>query len=164
MSAGQQIAVRDLASADLAAVIGLVELIDELPRWPAEFYRSLTNPDSLVERIALIAAETDSGKVVGVVVASLVWSEAELETIAVAAEGRGKGIGRMLLFELVKKMRSAPRLAVVELLHLEVRASNSAAIGLYKSFGFKETGRRPGYFSEPVEDAILMTYELPILD
>ncbi len=44
--------------------------------------------------------------------------------------------------------------------HLEVRASNRAAIGLYNSFGFNESGRRQRYYSDPIEDAVLMTCDL----
>jgi ribosomal-protein-alanine N-acetyltransferase len=39
---------------------------------------------------------------------------------------------------------------------LEVRASNAAALGLYRLLGFAETGRRPRYYHDPVEDAVLM--------
>ena len=40
--------------------------------------------------------------------------------------------------------------------HLEVRASNAAAIELYRSFGFVATGARPGYYSDDREDAVIM--------
>ena len=39
---------------------------------------------------------------------------------------------------------------------LEVRPSNAAAIALYTSFGFRDTGRRPGYYQDNGEDAIIM--------
>nr|MCR5358181.1 ribosomal-protein-alanine N-acetyltransferase [Lachnospiraceae bacterium] len=39
---------------------------------------------------------------------------------------------------------------------LEVRASNTAAISLYKSLGFAEEGRRRNFYEHPVEDAIIM--------
>ena len=40
---------------------------------------------------------------------------------------------------------------------LEVRASNDVAQGLYRSFGFEEAGRRPRYYSDDGEDALVMT-------
>jgi ribosomal protein S18 acetylase RimI-like enzyme len=43
---------------------------------------------------------------------------------------------------------------------LEVRASNHAARGFYACAGFVETGRRPGYYSDPEEDAILLARQL----
>jgi ribosomal-protein-alanine N-acetyltransferase len=43
---------------------------------------------------------------------------------------------------------------------LEVREGNEAALGLYGSLGFREEGRRKGYYGEPVEDAVLMRMKL----
>ena len=43
---------------------------------------------------------------------------------------------------------------------LEVRASNSAAIGLYKKYGFVRDGVRRGYYRFPTEDAWLMSRAL----
>jgi ribosomal-protein-alanine N-acetyltransferase len=43
---------------------------------------------------------------------------------------------------------------------LEVRAGSVGAIGLYEGLGFVATGRRRGYYKEPVEDALLMQMEL----
>jgi ribosomal-protein-alanine N-acetyltransferase len=43
---------------------------------------------------------------------------------------------------------------------LEVRASNRAALGFYGALGFKETGRRPRYYIDPEEDAVLMGLRL----
>jgi ribosomal protein S18 acetylase RimI-like enzyme len=43
---------------------------------------------------------------------------------------------------------------------LEVRASNQRALGFYRSLGWSETGRRPRYYADPEEDAVLMSLEL----
>jgi ribosomal-protein-alanine N-acetyltransferase len=43
---------------------------------------------------------------------------------------------------------------------LEVRRSNVAAQGFYRSVGFVEEGRRPGYYADPIEDAVLMRLRL----
>jgi ribosomal protein S18 acetylase RimI-like enzyme len=43
---------------------------------------------------------------------------------------------------------------------LEVRASNFPAVALYGTLGFTETGRRPRYYADPIEDAVLMTVTL----
>jgi ribosomal protein S18 acetylase RimI-like enzyme len=45
-------------------------------------------------------------------------------------------------------------------LTLEVRASNRAALGFYRAQGFEETGRRPRYYADPEEDAVLMGLNL----
>jgi ribosomal-protein-alanine N-acetyltransferase len=51
-------------------------------------------------------------------------------------------------------------IAHVQELFLEVRASNRAALALYLSLGFSQTGRRPRYYIDPVEDALLLTLRL----
>jgi ribosomal-protein-alanine N-acetyltransferase len=45
-------------------------------------------------------------------------------------------------------------------MELEVRASSAGAIALYTGLGFVEAGRRPGYYAEPKDDAVLMRLEL----
>ena len=156
MSAAPKVEICNLTSLDLPAVIGLVEMLEELPRWPTDFYESLVNPDPPVERIVLVAVsgagEASTRNVCGFVVASLVSPEAELESIAVARDAQRRGIGRRLLFELIEKLRGRQ----IERVRLEVRSSNGPAMGLYKSFGFRIVGSRPRYYSDPVDDAILM--------
>jgi ribosomal-protein-alanine N-acetyltransferase len=94
--------------------------------------------------------------VVGFAVASVVPLQAELETIAVAAEGQRRGVGRNLFAFLAGELA----IAHAEELFLEVRASNRAALALYLSLGFKETGRRSRYYIDPVEDALLLALRL----
>ncbi len=85
--------------------------------------------------------------------ASILPPQAELETTAVdrlRASGAvwGSGIFGALLGEL--------RVAGATELLLEVRASNLAALAFYRAQGFVETGRRIGYYTDPIEDAVLM--------
>ena len=94
----------------------------------------------------------NSGPVVGFAVASLVAPEAELETMGVASEGQRRGVGARLLQALVEELRAE---RVTELM-LEVRASNCGALAFYRALGFRETGRRPRYYADPEEDAVLM--------
>jgi ribosomal-protein-alanine N-acetyltransferase len=85
-------------------------------------------------------------------VASLTAPQAELETIAVTAENQRRGVARKLLDEIFEKLALAGATEVV----LEVRSSNQSALGLYRRLGFVETGRRPRYYHDPIEDAVLM--------
>jgi ribosomal-protein-alanine acetyltransferase len=94
--------------------------------------------------------------VVGFAVVAVVAGEAELETIAVAADGQRRGVGGWLLRALVDELKTAQ----VSELNLEVRASNQMALGFYRKQGFEEAGRRPRYYADPEEDAVLMRLRL----
>jgi ribosomal-protein-alanine N-acetyltransferase len=65
-------------------------------------------------------------------------------------------MGGQLLTALIDELRTEQ----VNELILEVRASNLAALRFYGAFGFKETGRRPRYYADPEEDAVLMGLNL----
>jgi ribosomal-protein-alanine N-acetyltransferase len=84
---------------------------------------------------------------------SCVMDECYINNIAVFPQFRRMGIGRALVLHLIgeAKRRNA------SFITLEVRASNSIAIALYKSLGFQEEGRRRGYYSLPQEDALIFT-------
>ena len=100
-------------------------------------------------------AELD-GEIVGYLFTSLVAGELTLENICVAKKAQGQGIGGLLMKRLVQ---IADELVCFEI-WLEVRASNSSAIALYKKTGFEQQGIRKNYYSKPdsqeKEDAILM--------
>lgn len=78
---------------------------------------------------------------------------ADIMTIATDPAFRGRGIGRTLISNITERLRNMG----LKWLTLEVRPSNAAALGLYASLGFQEVGRRPRYYRDPVEDAVLMT-------
>ncbi len=80
----------------------------------------------------------------------------ELRRIAVLPDRRARGVGRDLLIAVNAHARRAG-CAHVE---LEVAASNVAALALYRSVGFFEVGRRPRYYTVPLDDAVLMTLDL----
>ena len=103
-----------------------------------------------------MAGVLDSEGVVGFVVASLVSGEAELESIAVAAEAQRGGIGGKLLSRMLAALREVQATRI----NLEVRGSNGPALALYRRHGFIETGRRVGYYIDPVEDAVMMGLDL----
>ncbi|MFH1650872.1 MAG: ribosomal protein S18-alanine N-acetyltransferase [Chloroflexota bacterium] len=81
--------------------------------------------------------------------------EAHVTNIAVRREYQGRGLGKQLLIAIVE---TANRLNA-SFLTLEVRASNTSAQQLYRKFGFRETGRRKGYYLDNREDAVLMSTE-----
>lgn len=76
--------------------------------------------------------------------------EADLLRIAVAPAARRTGLGRALLAASEAHLRAEG----IQTLHLEVRVSNAGARGLYEGEGWREVGRRPGYYADG-EDAVL---------
>ena len=100
-----------------------------------------------------------NGREVGFLLARLLGPECEVITFAVHPAYQGRAIGGWLLDALISLLKSqSPRRC-----YLEVAVGNAAALHLYRRHGFKQTGRRPGYFSqlygEPC-DAVSMTLEL----
>jgi tRNA threonylcarbamoyladenosine biosynthesis protein TsaB len=156
MNSYSGILVRPMCLADLKEVLEIAESLMEAPRWTRANYVAALDSNALPRRIALVTEGAQPGKVTGFAVASLLPPQAELETIAVAAESQRRGMGRQMLDEMVEKLR----LAGVREVILEVRASSQPALGLYRRLGFVETGRRPRYYQAPEEDAVLMSLGL----
>lgn len=98
------------------------------------------------------AAGKLAGDVVGYAGMWIVLDEAHVTNVAVAPEHRGRDIGDRLLSELERRARLRGCLRMT----LEVRPSNAVAIALYRKHGFVARGRRPGYYSDTHEDAIIM--------
>jgi ribosomal-protein-alanine N-acetyltransferase len=78
----------------------------------------------------------------GFVLSRIVLDEAEIITVAIAAEARGKGHARPLLAHHLDALSRRG----VSKVHLEVEEGNEPAIALYRRAGFRETGRREGYY------------------
>jgi ribosomal-protein-alanine N-acetyltransferase len=85
-----------------------------------------------------------AGKPAGFVLSRIVLDEAEILTVAIAPEARGKGQARPLL---VHHLDALSRRGVTRV-HLEVEEGNGPAIALYRRLGFQETGRREGYYQK----------------
>jgi ribosomal-protein-alanine N-acetyltransferase len=148
--------VRRMTQADLDSVIEIAESLKEAPHWPRSAYQEAVNPAALRPRIALVTENHDSKIVTGFVVASLLAPQAELESIAVVRAAQRHGLAVRLFAALAAELERAE---ITEIL-LEVRASNGSALGLYRRLGFAETGRRPRYYIDSDEDAVLMRLEL----
>ena len=99
----------------------------------------------------LVAVE--DGKVIGYIGMSAVIDEGYLFNAAVDSHYRKKGVGSALVRELVTWCQKHD----FAFLTLEVRESNAPAIALYSRFGFVRVGERKNYYSDPAENALLMT-------
>jgi ribosomal-protein-alanine N-acetyltransferase len=86
-----------------------------------------------------------SGEPSGFVLSRVVMDEAEILTVAIAPEARGRGNAKPLLRAHLDALARRGALAV----HLEVEEGNAPALALYRRFGFEEIGRREGYYRKP---------------
>jgi ribosomal-protein-alanine N-acetyltransferase len=143
-------------AADLDRVMELAASLKNAPHWPRSVYVTALDPLGPRQRIALVAANADSAEVAGFLIAGLLPPQAELETIAVAAEGQRRGLGKILFASLLEELK----LAEIREIILEVRDSNEQALGFYQAQGFVEAGRRPRYYADPIEDAVLLALRL----
>ncbi|HUS69839.1 MAG TPA: ribosomal protein S18-alanine N-acetyltransferase [Anaerolineae bacterium] len=95
----------------------------------------------------------DSRPVVGYCGFWIAAREAHISTIAVDPKYRGQGVGQLLLVTAIEKALELD----ATLVSLEVRVSNLVAQNLYQKYGFEFVGRRPRYYSDNREDALIMT-------
>jgi len=144
--------IRDARPADLDALLRLETASfpgDRIAR--ASFRRLLQRPS------AALRLATAGGDLLGY--SLLLFREgtevARLYSVAVSAEARGHGIGRRLMEDAARIARKRGRAR----LRLEVRADNRAAIRLYESLGYRQIGRRSGYYDDGM-DAFRLEREL----
>ncbi len=100
-----------------------------------------------------LAAESESGELLGYVGMMTVLDEGYISNVAVAPEQRRQGIADALITELLERAA----LRALSFVTLEVREHNEPAIALYAKHGFAPVGLRKNYYEAPVENAILMT-------
>lgn len=97
-------------------------------------------------------AAVHNGSVIGYIGAFCVAGEVAVSNVAVKGEYRLRGVASALLDKLTECVAAEN----AEFITLEVRASNENAIKLYAKSGFVRSGLRKGFYSKPVEDAVLM--------
>jgi [ribosomal protein S18]-alanine N-acetyltransferase len=143
--------LRDMTETDLDAVLRIECEVHAHPWTPGNF------SDALRSKYECKVFEEDD-RMLGYAVLMLGVDEAELLDIAIDAKRQHQGWGQQLLEEMMTLARRREMQRMV----LEVRASNLAAIGLYRKAGFTEIGLRREYYpaDNGREDAILMGREL----
>lgn len=140
------------SEADLAAVLAIDHLCFPTP-WPEQAFRDeLCRPWAHVE----ILQEVASKRAVAFCNYWIVADELQILTVAVHPDERRRGHAA----RLVRHMLDEGARAKVRVASLEVRASNEAARGLYRKLGFHDVGRRPKYYADNGEDAVLMDREI----
>ena len=152
----QEFYITRMTEHDLVDVVELEEACG-LSRWGWEAYHAELKEKN---RSVMLVARFQRGneflldqKIKGFIAARLIADELHINNVAVRQECRCMGMGRKLLGTvLVEAARIGARTAF-----LEVRAGNAPAQALYARCGFRVAGRRPEYYTQPMEDALVMS-------
>ena len=139
--------IREMQGEDLTQVMELEESLFSVP-WTKEGFFSFLMRDN-----TLFLVVEENGKILGYCGVLLVLDEGEITNVAVCRQRQREGIGQFLLSGLFLLLRERG----IRVLHLEVRESNRTAIRLYERMGFQKDGLRRNYYTDPSEDAVLMT-------
>jgi len=139
--------VRLLAPADVEAVVAIQGACPEIAQWTAWDYDRVARGE-----MAGWVAEEET-EVAGFLVARGVAADLEILNFAVRPDVRRSGIGAALLRAALDWGKSFH----AEKAMLEVRTSNVGALHFYEHFSFQVAGRRPRYYTAPIEDALLLT-------
>ena len=105
---------------------------------------------------SFIVAQNGEGTVLGYAGLHVVLDEGYIDNVAVLPEYRRLGVADALLGAFARFGE-----AHLAFLTLEVRPSNRPAVGLYTKLGFMEEGRRRNFYSDPTEDALILTRRFP---
>lgn len=140
--------IRPMTAADVSSVAALEKLCFSDPWSVSSIASELDNP------LSLWLVWEEDGAAAAYLGVQRVPPQADVMNVAVSPALRRRGIARALFAELER------RLSEIDELFLEVRASNSGAIALYRTLGFEQVGRRPNYYLDPREDALILRKEL----
>ena len=120
--------------------------------WTKEAFQNEIIINTLAEYIVLLYDD----QIIGYGGMWLIVDEIHITNIALATEFRGKGYSKVLIDALIQFGQEKQ----FEHMTLEVRESNQVAISLYEQFGFVSVGKRPKYYIDTGEDALVMWKEL----
>jgi ribosomal-protein-alanine N-acetyltransferase len=145
------IMIRKMTADDLTRVHELDQICFSAP-WSIRNFRYELEENQASSQWVAVLPE-GSGLTVGAIVTWLVVDEVHIATLSVDPAYRRRKIGSRLVCTALEDglARGATSSS------LEVRAGNAAAQKLYYRFGYQLVGRRPGYYQDNGEDAMLMT-------
>ena len=151
------ITIERMSEHDLLEVVEIEEQ-SGLSRWGwAAYYTELQGANRDLMLVARPThSTTESAPIAGYIVARETAGELHINNFAVRSEFRRRGIGATLLNRVLDEARQRKANAAF----LEVRSSNQAAQALYEKCGFRALARRANYYSEPREDAVVMSLDL----
>jgi ribosomal-protein-alanine acetyltransferase len=152
-----QIIITRMSEHDLLEIVEIEEQ-SGLSKWGwAAYYAELQSGNRDLMLIARLARSSIiESPIAGYIVARETAGELHINNVAVRSEYRRRRIGTTLLTRVITEARRRKANAAF----LEVRSANQAAQALYEKSGFKAIARRPNYYSEPQEDAVVMSLVL----
>jgi ribosomal-protein-alanine N-acetyltransferase len=148
--------IREATLADIPRLLALAEASETAAHWSAPQYEAIFTSDSPPRRLLVAVEGGARAVIIGFAVAHCIGDEWEVENIVVAAHCRRQGIAQQLMQLLTSRARFARATSIF----LEVRESNLPARQLYAMLGFTECARRAGYYTNPLEDALVLRLEL----
>ena len=143
--------IRRMTLDDVEQVIAIDQASFSLP-WPERTFRYEVAENSASRPWVL---DVD-GRVAAMIVVWFIIDEAHIATIATHPDFRRQGLGKKLLVHALNAAKEEGAQTAL----LEVRVSNDEAQEMYRKLGFVEVNRRPQYYSDNGEDAILMNADL----
>ena len=143
--------LRKMTTSDVDAVFEIEVQSFKTPWSKDAFYKEMTE-NTLAEYIVIC----EEDRIVGFGGMWLIIDEIHITNIAIAPEYRGKGYSKPLVQALIDFATERR----FKHMTLEVRVSNAIAIALYEQFGFVGVGKRPKYYIDTGEDALVMCKEL----
>jgi [ribosomal protein S18]-alanine N-acetyltransferase len=153
-----EIIITRMSEHDLLEIVEIEEQ-SGLSRWGwAAYYAELQGGNRELMLIARIARQSiiEAPPIAGYIIARETADELHINNVAVRIQYRRRGIGAALLNHVINEARRRK----VKAAFLEVRSANRAAQTLYEKSGFKAIARRANYYSEPQEDAVVMSLVL----
>jgi len=141
--------IRRMQEGDLAAVLAIEALSFSNP-WSDDTFRGEIQNTSI--SFPFVVVRRPGEEVVAYIIFWQVRDDVQINNIAVHPDCRGLGIGEALMQFAVAKVRGGG----AAFMSLEVRQSNTAALALYKKFGFEVLGTRKNYYTKPDEDAFVL--------
>jgi [ribosomal protein S18]-alanine N-acetyltransferase len=139
--------------ADLDAVLDIEHASFNNPTTREWYQNELQRP----EVCFIYVLRTDQVPVAAFCAFWLIVDQLHINNLAVRPELRGRGLGTCLLDAIVVEARHLGASSLT----LEVRRSNIAAQRLYAKSGFHEAGVRQNYYTQPVEDALILLRKVP---
>lgn len=139
--------LREMLVDDLDQVMEIEEELFSVP-WTKEGFLTF-----LMKENGMFLVVEEKDRILGYCGLLTVLDEGDVTNVAVRRDRQREGIGNFLMESMIRLAEECG----ITMIHLEVRAGNETAIRLYERQGFVRDGLRKGYYTDPTEDAVLMT-------